>query len=107
MTVKQPQRELALWACRCGTNVVVEAPSRAWLALFAATAAASPTVDLLFGSVVEYVHPVGALDIKAMACPCCGTSMTRAEPAKVLESIEAGRAAFEAGEPLPLLEHKP
>jgi hypothetical protein len=103
-----PMREMSMWSCGCGTNVVVEAPSKAWLALHAATAAAAPTVDLLFGCIdVEYVHPVGALEIKSMACPCCGRPLSRVEPQKILASLEAGRAAFDAGEPLPRLEHKP
>lgn len=103
-----PIRELSMWACRCDTNVVVESHSKAWRALHAATAPDSPTLDLLFGSMdVEYTPPVGALEIKAMTCPCCGRPMSRVEPQKILASFEAGRAAFDAGEPLPRLEPGP
>lgn len=107
MTMKQPpKRELSMWACRCGTNVVIETPSKAWMALFTFSRASAPTLDLLFGQPDVVTPPpiVGALEIQAMPCPCCRAAMTRVEPAAVLESIEAGRAAFEAGEPLPLLE---
>lgn len=97
-----PQRELSLWRCReCSASVCVDSPSRALRSLRATSSLALSTVNLLFSDKEPppEAPPVpGALDLKAVFCPCCTFRMQRVKPDELGDILAAGQRAVERGE---------